>query len=147
MKKNLLSILILLITINLLAQNPPKRELRGVWISTHLSLDWPNRLQTPFQQQAAFVGILDHNKTTGMNAAYLQVRSQADAMYASNLEPWSYYLTNNQGTAPSPFDVTAGFVHDNFIVLSAFLVKLRSSAFAGAISSFHGIVGTRAGLL
>ncbi len=103
MKKSLLSILILFITINLLAQNPPKRELRGVWISTHLSLDWPNRLQTPFQQQAAFVGILDHNKTTGMNAAYLQVRSQADAMYASNLEPWSYYLTNNQGTAPSPF--------------------------------------------
>ncbi|MFL6673777.1 MAG: family 10 glycosylhydrolase [Massilia sp.] len=86
------------------AQTPaPKRELRGVWISTHLSLDWPNRTQTPAQQQAALLGILDHNKATGMNAAFFQVRSQADAMYASTLEPWSYYLTNNQGSAPAPY--------------------------------------------
>jgi uncharacterized lipoprotein YddW (UPF0748 family) len=80
----------------------PKREMRGVWISTHLSLDWPNRTQTPAQQRAALAAILDHNKATGMNAAFFQVRSQADAMYASNLEPWSYYLTNNQGSAPAP---------------------------------------------
>jgi uncharacterized lipoprotein YddW (UPF0748 family) len=80
----------------------PKRELRGVWISTHISLDWPNRTQTPTQQQAALRSILDHNKATGMNAAFLQVRSQADAMYPSELEPWSYYLTNQQGSAPSP---------------------------------------------
>jgi uncharacterized lipoprotein YddW (UPF0748 family) len=81
---------------------PPKREMRGVWISTHLSLDWPNRLQTPAQQRAALVQILDHNKATGMNAAFLQVRSQSDALYPSDLEPWSYYLTNNQGSAPAP---------------------------------------------
>ncbi|MGH8853490.1 MAG: family 10 glycosylhydrolase [Telluria sp.] len=80
----------------------PKREMRGVWISTHISLDWPNRTQTPTQQQAALKAILDHNKTTGMNAAFLQVRSQADALYPSNFEPWSYYLTNQQGAAPSP---------------------------------------------
>ncbi|MFC5480912.1 family 10 glycosylhydrolase [Massilia suwonensis] len=80
----------------------PKRELRGVWISTHLSLDWPNRTQTPDQQRAALSAILDHNLATGMNAAFLQVRSQSDAMYPSELEPWSYYLTNNQGSAPAP---------------------------------------------
>jgi len=81
---------------------PPKRELRGVWISTHLSLDWPNRTQTPAQQRTALIGILDHNVATGMNAAFLQVRSQSDALYPSELEPWSYYLTNNQGSAPAP---------------------------------------------
>jgi len=80
----------------------PKRELRAVWISTHLSLDWPNRTQTPEQQRAALTAILDHNVATGMNAAFLQVRSQSDAMYPSELEPWSYYLTNNQGSAPAP---------------------------------------------
>ena len=80
----------------------PKREMRGVWISTHLSLDWPNRTHTPQQQRDALIGILEHNKATGMNAAFLQVRSQSDAMYPSDLEPWSYYLTNNQGSAPSP---------------------------------------------
>jgi uncharacterized lipoprotein YddW (UPF0748 family) len=81
----------------------PKHELRGVWVSTHLSLDWPNRTQTPAQQRAALAAILDHNKATGMNAVFFQVRSQADAMYPSDLEPWSYYLTNNQGSAPAPF--------------------------------------------
>ena len=80
----------------------PKREMRGVWISTHISLDWPNRTQTPVQQRTALLGILDHNKATGMNAAFLQVRSQSDAMYPSALEPWSYYLTNQQGAAPVP---------------------------------------------
>jgi uncharacterized lipoprotein YddW (UPF0748 family) len=84
-------------------QASPKHELRGVWISTHLSLDWPNRTQTPAQQRAALAAILDHNKATGMNAVFFQVRSQADAMYPSDLEPWSYYLTNNQGSAPAPF--------------------------------------------
>ena len=102
MKKLLPFILLFLTVLNLQAQNPPKRELRGVWITTHVSLDWPNRTQTPAQQQTALKGILDHNKATGMNAAYFQVRSQADAMYPSALEPWSYYLTNNQGTPPSP---------------------------------------------
>ena len=80
----------------------PKREMRGVWISTHLSLDWPNRTHTPTQQQAALRAILEHNKATGMNAAFVQVRSQSDAMYPSPYEPWSYYLTNQQGSAPDP---------------------------------------------
>jgi uncharacterized lipoprotein YddW (UPF0748 family) len=84
-------------------QASPKHELRGVWVSTHLSLDWPNRTQTPAQQRAALTAILDHNQATGMNAVFFQVRSQADAMYPSELEPWSYYLTNNQGSAPAPF--------------------------------------------
>lgn len=80
----------------------PKRELRGVWISTHISLDWPSRADTPAVQQAKLKAILDHNKATGMNAAFLQVRSQSDAIYPSNYEPWSYYLTNQQGAAPTP---------------------------------------------
>ncbi|MEJ7691990.1 family 10 glycosylhydrolase [Daejeonella sp.] len=102
MKKLLPTILVLLTALNLFAQNAPKRELRGVWITTHTSLDWPDRTKTPDQQRTALIGILDHNKATGMNAAYFQVRSQSDAMYPSALEPWSYYLTNKQGTAPSP---------------------------------------------
>ena len=66
-------------------------------------MDWPNRNQTPEVQKAALITILNHNKVSGMNAAYFQVRSQSDAMYKSDLEPWSYYLTNQQGRAPSPF--------------------------------------------
>jgi uncharacterized lipoprotein YddW (UPF0748 family) len=38
-----------------------------------------------------------------MNAVILQVRPQADAIYPSELEPWSYFLTGQQGKAPDPF--------------------------------------------
>jgi uncharacterized lipoprotein YddW (UPF0748 family) len=59
-------------------------------------------LQTPQLQRDALIAFLDHQKQTGINAFYFQVRSQCDAMYASSYEPWSYYLTNNQGVAPNP---------------------------------------------
>ena len=38
-----------------------------------------------------------------MNAAILQVRPQADALYKSDIEPWSYFLTGTQGKAPDPY--------------------------------------------
>ncbi|WP_298717142.1 family 10 glycosylhydrolase [Chitinophaga sp.] len=91
-----------------LAQTPPKRELRGAWVATYLNIDWPNRSQTPAQQRAAFIAIADHHRATGLNALYVQVRSQCDAMYASELEPWSADLTGTQGNAPSsPWDPMA----------------------------------------
>lgn len=87
-----------------IAQNeaPPKSEFRGAWIATYSNIDWPNRTQTPAQQQAAFISITSHHKATGMNALLVQVRSQCDAMYASDIEPWSADLTGTQGKAPDP---------------------------------------------
>mgnify|MGYP001165978178 FL=1 len=86
-----------------LAQSPPKREFRGAWIATYTGIDWPNRNQTPAQQQVAFITIADHHQATGMNALFVQVRSQCDAMYPSDIEPWSADLTGTQGQAPVPF--------------------------------------------
>ena len=34
---------------------------------------------------------------------WLQIRPVADAFYASQHDPWSVYLTGNQGTAPEPY--------------------------------------------
>ena len=84
--------------------NFPKRELRGAWISTVFNIDWPSsRTLTTSQQQAELIRILDTLNATGINAVYLQVRPESDALYASTIEPWSYWLTNSQGTAPNPF--------------------------------------------
>jgi uncharacterized lipoprotein YddW (UPF0748 family) len=82
-------------------QNPPKRELRGAWIATFSSIDWPNRTQTPAQQRSALITILNHHQATGINVIYLQIRSQCDAMYKSTIEPWSADLTGTQGLAPT----------------------------------------------
>lgn len=86
------------------AQTPPKRELRGAWIASYVNLDWPtNAAQTPDQERAAFINLLNTLKQTGINAVYVQLRSECDAMYPSSLEPWSAALTGTQGTPPSPF--------------------------------------------
>lgn len=109
MKTPLLTILLMLaLFLNGMAQSAPKREFRGAWIATYANIDWPNRNQTPAQQRAALISILDHHKATGINAIFLQVRSQCDALYASPIEPWSADLTGLQGRAPStPWDPVA----------------------------------------
>jgi uncharacterized lipoprotein YddW (UPF0748 family) len=85
------------------SQTPPKRELRGAWIASYVNLDWPtNASQTPDQERAAFINILNTLKQTGVNAVFVQLRSVCDAMYPSTIEPWSAYLTGSQGVPPSP---------------------------------------------
>ncbi|RPD50417.1 glycoside hydrolase [Hymenobacter sediminis] len=86
------------------ADVPPKRELRGVWIATVENIDWPSsRALTPEQQRREYRRILDDHQRSGINAVFVQVRPASDAFYQSNLEPWSKWLTGQQGKAPAPF--------------------------------------------
>ena len=76
-------------------------EMRGVWVSTVYSLDYPEAVtadEEALRQQAD--EILDDSKAMGMNAVFLQVRPSADALYESEYYPWSRYLTGTQGKAP-----------------------------------------------
>jgi uncharacterized lipoprotein YddW (UPF0748 family) len=83
---------------------PPPREFRGVWVATVGNIDWPSKpgLSTA-QQQAEAIAILDRCSELNLNAVILQVRTSADALYESKLEPWSAFLTGTQGKAPSPY--------------------------------------------
>ncbi len=97
------SLLIGLLQLAAVAHAQPKHEFRGAWIATVLNLDWPNRNDHPHTQQQDLLYMLDRLQAAGINAVFFQVRSEADAMYASSLEPWSYWLTGSQGTPPDPF--------------------------------------------
>ena len=46
---------------------------------------------------------LDELQKDGCNAIIFQVRPECDALYESSLEPWSYYLTGQQGQRPTPY--------------------------------------------
>ena len=87
------------------AQPAPKHEFRGVWIATVHNLDWPGTRGTRagVQQKAQLVAMLDKLQEAGVNAVFFQVRSEADALYDSPHEPWSYWLTGAQGVPPEPF--------------------------------------------
>jgi uncharacterized lipoprotein YddW (UPF0748 family) len=77
------------------------REFRAAWVSTVSNIDWPSRSGlSSEQQQAEIIAILDQAKAIQLNAIILQVRPSADAIYPSTLEPWSEYLTGEQGRAP-----------------------------------------------
>lgn len=80
------------------------REFRAVWVATVANIDWPSApgLDVEKQKQEA-LDIINRVKEANMNAIILQVRPHCDAIYKSAYEPWSYYLTGEQGKAPEPF--------------------------------------------
>ncbi len=97
-----LILLIVLVPILYAQSLLPKREFRGVWITTVVNLDWP-KASTPSVQKQELTDMLDELRLSGFNAVVFQVRPECDAFYKSAYEPWSYYLTGRQGSAPSPY--------------------------------------------
>ncbi len=106
---HLLVVLLTAVVSGLSAQSPsvlaassvPKREFRGAWIATVTNLDWPSsRGLSPATQRSQLTAILDNLAASGVNAVIFQVRPECDAFYNSPYEPWSYWLTGTQGTAP-----------------------------------------------
>lgn len=80
------------------------REFRAVWIATVANIDWPsNQNLSTEEQKAELIELLDLAAATNLNAVIFQVRPMFDALYQSDLEPWSEYLTGQMGKAPDPF--------------------------------------------
>jgi uncharacterized lipoprotein YddW (UPF0748 family) len=92
---------------------PPKpvREFRAAWVATVANIDWPSRkgLSTG-EQKAELIAILDRTAQLKLNAVIFQVRPACDALYQSQIEPWSEYLTGTMGEAPAPFYDPLAFV-------------------------------------
>ncbi|HAI76396.1 MAG TPA: hypothetical protein DCM08_09120 [Microscillaceae bacterium] len=102
--QGLMAIFFLLFSLATLAQNPPpKREFRGIWVATVYGLDFPSRsgLSTEKQKQE-LRDMVSFYKQKGFNTLVFQVRSAADALFNSPLEPWSAVLTGTAGKAPDP---------------------------------------------
>lgn len=112
-KKIVLFFTFLFGTISTFAQNdiekektPPEisREFRAAWVATVANINWPSEpgLSVEKQKEEA-IDILDSLALFNFNAVIFQVRPQGDALYQSEIEPWSYFLTGEQGKAPTPF--------------------------------------------
>ncbi len=83
---------------------PGPREFRGVWVATVDNIDWPSkRTLTSSEQRSELVAILEKAQQVGLNAVVFQIRPSCDSMYASKIEPWSEFLTGQQGRAPVPY--------------------------------------------
>ena len=117
---------------------PPKAmaEFRAAWVATVANINWPSKpgLSTEVQKQEA-IALLDFLKQHNFNAVIFQVRPQADALYKSDLEPWSYYLTGEIGKAPDPYYDPLEFwveaAHNRGLELHVWLNPYRSHHKAG----------------
>jgi uncharacterized lipoprotein YddW (UPF0748 family) len=127
--------------------NQPKteREFRAAWIATVANINWPSRPGLPVDsQKLEALALLDYLKDHNFNAAILQVRPHGDALYKSDLEPWSYYLTGEQGKAPSPYYDPLEFwveeAHDRGIELHVWLNPYRAHHKDGGVVGPTSIV-------
>ena len=77
-----------------------KREFRGAWIQA-VNGQWTGIGRDNMQRTLTYQ--LDELQKDGVNAIIFQVRPECDALYESRLEPWSRFLTGQQGMAPQPY--------------------------------------------
>ncbi len=139
------------------AQVPPTmpaypREARAVWVATVSNIDWPSRKTlTTAQQQAEARAILNKCVALNINVVVLQVRPACDAIYPSNIEPWSPYLTGTMGKAPSPYYDPLQFwvdeAHARGIEIHAWFNPYRALVGTSTYTSSNHISKTRPDLV
>ena len=95
-----------------------KEQFRGVWITTVRNNDFPSTsvYENGFnveQFKQEFLAILKRCKELKLNAIFFQVRPEGDAFYESGVNPWSVYLTGEQGVKPNwgEFDPLAWMIN------------------------------------
>jgi len=130
--------------------NLPKveREFRAAWIATVANINWPSKRDlSSDEQKKEAVEILNKMKACNLNAVIFQVRPQCDALYKSEIEPWSYYLTGKQGKAPEPFYDPLEFwieeSHKRGMELHVWLNPYRAHHISGGEVSEYSIVKKR----
>ena len=97
---------LLLATLGSAAAEPPKRELRSIWMAA-MGIDWPRgsaAVGTSASAQATakadLIEYIENFKRHNFNGICLQVRPLADALYRSSLEPWSASVSGTRGVDP-----------------------------------------------
>jgi uncharacterized lipoprotein YddW (UPF0748 family) len=76
----------------------PKKELRGVWVSTVHRVDFPSQATTnPTVLKNEWLQLLKFYKSLNLNAVIVQVRPTADAIYPSKITPYTKWLTGKSG--------------------------------------------------
>lgn len=110
------------------AQTPaPAGDLsyRAMWVSY---LEWVNiDTSSADAYTQAMATVLDNCKSLGLNTVILQVRPFGDAMYPSELFPWSHFLTGTQGEDPGydPLAIAIDLAHERSLALEAWINPYR----------------------
>ena len=128
MKKTLLllSLMTMFVMTSCAKQEP---YFRATWVSTVANIDFPKRadIGNCEAQQQHLIEMLDEFQAMNLNAIVFQVRPTADALYKSDLEPWSHWLTGKQGEAASydPLEFVCAEAHKRGIDVHVWINPYR----------------------
>jgi len=73
---------------------------QAAWMATVYNIDFPSVKKNIPAQKKEFIDKMDKLKALGINTIIVQVRPKADALYKSDINPWSDVLTGVQGKDP-----------------------------------------------
>nr|WSW46725.1 family 10 glycosylhydrolase [Streptomyces sp. NBC_01001] len=103
-------------------------EFRAMWIASVENVDWPSESGLDADDQRdELTGLLDTAVARHLNAVILQVRPAADAMWPAAREPWSQWLTGEQGEDPGwdPLGTAVAEAHARGLELHAWFNPYR----------------------
>jgi uncharacterized lipoprotein YddW (UPF0748 family) len=106
-----------------------ERDFRAAWISYVWNGTWPSRSDlSEAASKAELVLLLDGLAAARMNAVFLQVRTEGDALYPSTRAPWARFLTGTMGQDPGwdPLAFAIEEAHVRGIELHAWLNPYRA---------------------
>ena len=108
----------------------PKHEVRAVWLTTIMGLDWPKTKATSAsgreRQKEELCEILDQLQACHINTVVLQTRVRGSVIYPSKIEPWDVCLTGTFDRDPGydPLAFAIEETHKRGMELHAWLVTV-----------------------
>ncbi|MBR5155257.1 MAG: family 10 glycosylhydrolase [Clostridia bacterium] len=110
-----------------------EQEIKGVWAATLYSMDYPQKPTTNAEElKKSADALIQNTKSHGFNTLFLQVRPSGDALYKSEIFPWSQYLTGSENVPPTdnfdPLEYIIKEAHQNGIYIHAWINPYRITA-------------------
>ena len=105
-------------------------EMKGVWVASVFNLDYPKSPTTDHRELKKGIDeIVKNVKDLGFNTIFFQVRPSSDALYKSDLFPWSKYLTGKEALSPDnnfdPLKYIISEAHKNDLSVHAWVNPYR----------------------
>lgn len=106
-------------------QTPPQDEKTvGIWIP-YMALQTEEGTQEAFKNN--YTKMVKDAKSFGINTLFVHVRPFSDALYKSEIYPWSHIITGTQGKDPGfdPLNFMIETTHENGMKFHAWINPLR----------------------
>lgn len=127
MKRAFLLVCLLGLSLSVFCQTAPKREFRGAWIQAvnHQFEGIPAQ-----ELKSELTSQIETLAACGINTILFQIRVEGDALYKSDIEPWSAFLTGKQGLEPDedwdPLQFMIDLCHSHGMELHAWINPFRA---------------------